>query len=85
MNAWIRYSLARLGIFGAVFALLSVVGITWWVSLIFATLISFTAGYVFFHRTREELASQLQKRRNTKQKQRVDDDALAEDSAQSES
>lgn len=81
VNAWIRYSLARLGIFGAVFALLYLVGITWWVSLIFATVISFTAGYIFFHRLRQELAMELQQRREERRRQQVDEDAETEDQA----
>lgn len=78
MSPWVQYSLARLGIFGAVFVLLYLLGFQWWVALIFATVLSFTAGYVFFAQTRDQLAQSLRQRRE-KKKPEEDPDALAED------
>ena len=80
MSPWIRYSLVRLGIFGAVFVLLYLLGFQWWVALIFATVISFTAGYVFFASTRDEIATRLRERAEQKKARQRDLDAEAEDS-----
>lgn len=62
MGPWIRYSLVRLGIFGAVFALLYAVGLNWWVSAIFATVVSFTSSYIFLSRAKSDLSHDLQRR-----------------------
>ena len=62
MSSWIAYSLVRLGIFGAVFLLLYTVGITWWVSLIFATVVSLAASYIFLRGWREQMATLLSSR-----------------------
>ena len=81
MSPWIRYSLFRLGIFGAVFLLIYLFGFPWWVALIFATLISFTASYVFLSHTRDQMVLDM-KNRAERRKNRVRDvDAEAEDSA----
>ena len=77
VSTWILYSLVRLGIFGGVFLLLYLSGITWWVGLIFATIISFTASYVFMANTRQAMADTLRHRREFRSKPR-DPDAEAE-------
>jgi len=77
VSPWIPYSLVRLGIFGGVFLLLYLSGITWWVGLIFATIISFTASYVFMANTRQAMADTLRHRREFRSKPR-DPDAEAE-------
>ena len=80
MSAWLTYSLARLGIFAVVFALLYFVGITWWVSAIFAAVVSFTAAYIFLASTRQQMADSVRERFERRQKApAVDEDALAED------
>ena len=78
VSPWILYSLVRLGIFGGVFLLLYLSGITWWVGLIFATIISFTASYVFMAKTRQAMADTLRHRRENRSEPR-DPDAEAED------
>jgi len=80
VSAWLNYSLARIGIFGAVFALLYLVGITWWVSAIFAAVISFTAAYVFLANTRAKMAEGIKARMERRRQSKTDDDAAAEDS-----
>lgn len=62
MSSWIAYSLVRLGIFGAVFLILYAVGILWWVSLIFATVVSLAASYIFLRSWREQVAKSLSNR-----------------------
>ena len=66
MSSWIAYSLVRLGIFGAVFLLLYGVGITWWVSLIFATVVSLAASYIFLRNWREQMAHSLSTRAHSR-------------------
>jgi len=78
MSSWIAYSLVRLGIFGAVFLLLYAVGITWWVSLIFATVVSLAASYIFLRNWREQMAQSLSARADSLDKAPHPDEA-AED------
>ena len=78
MSSWIAYSLVRLGIFGAVFLLLYAVGITWWVSLIFATVVSLAASYIFLRNWREQMAQSLSARADSPNKAPHPDEA-AED------
>lgn len=77
VSPWFRYSLIRLGLFAGTFSLLLVLGIVWWASALFATVISFTVSYIFFAKLRSEVAEDLATRvRNSK---RVDDDSAIED------
>ena len=86
MSAWLTYSLARLGIFAVVFALLYFVGITWWVSAIFALVVSTAAAYIFLAGTRQKMADSVRERLEQRQKkQMIDDDARAEDDLDSRS
>ena len=77
MSPWIRYSLVRLGVFGGVFGLLYSLDISWWVALIFATVLSFTVAYIFMGNTRRALSQQLSQRLS---KKGPDVDADVEDS-----
>ena len=77
VSPWFRYSLIRLGLFAGTFSLLLVLGIVWWASALFATVISFTVSYIFFAKLRSEVAEDLANRvRNSK---RIDDDSVIED------
>jgi len=77
VSPWFRYSLIRLGLFAGTFSLLLVLGIVWWASALFATVISFTVSYIFFAKLRSEVAEDLATRvQNSK---RVDDDSAIED------
>ena len=64
MSPWIRYSLIRLGLFGATFSLLMVLNIVWWASALFATAISFTVSYIFFYTLRTQVAADFAERVN---------------------
>lgn len=80
MFAWLTYSLTRLGIFAVVFVLLYFVGITWWVSAIFAAVVSFTAAYIFLADTRKQMVDSVRQGLESRQTAaQVDQDALAED------
>jgi hypothetical protein len=81
VSAWLSYSLARIGIFAVVFALLYFVGITWWASAIFATVVSFTVAYIFLAKLRHEMAQSVQTRLNKPKPSPADEDAAAEDHA----
>ena len=77
VSPWFRYSLIRLGLFAGTFSLLLVLGIVWWASALFATVISFTVSYIFFAKLRSEVAEDLATRvRNSKN---IDDDSAIED------
>ncbi len=77
VSPWFRYSLIRLGLFAGTFTLLMVLGIVWWASALFATVISFTVSYIFFAKLRSEVAQDLATRvRNSKN---IDDDSAIED------
>lgn len=78
MSPWIRYTLLRLGIFGAGLGLLLAVGIVWWWAAIIATVISMTVSYIFFSSLRDAVALDLAARR---ERPAADVDAAAEDSA----
>ena len=77
VSPWFRYSLIRLGLFAGTFSLLLVLGLVWWASALFATVISFTVSYIFFAKLRSEVAEDLATRvRNSKN---IDDDSAIED------
>ena len=77
VSPWFRYSLIRLGLFGATFSLLMVLGIIWWASALFATVISFAVAYIFFSQLRTQVAADFAKRvRHSKDR---DEDSAIED------
>ncbi len=90
MNPWIQYSLVRLGIFGAAFAVLylllpaplesiGVVGLAVIViAAVVAAVIALTVSYIFFGALRDRVAIDLAERRR---KPVADPDAAAEDAA----
>jgi len=77
VSPWFRYSLIRLGLFAGTFGLLLVLGIVWWASALFATVISFTVSYIFFAKLRSEVAEDLATRVQNSKK--IDDDSAIED------
>lgn len=79
VSPWIRYSLIRLGLFAATFSILFFLGIVWWASALFATAMSFTVSYIFFHTLRNEVAEDLAKR--VEKSRTRDDDSAIEDGA----
>ena len=79
MTPWVRYSIIRIGLFAALFAVLMVTGIEWWISALVATVMAFSISYIFFVRQRDALARDLARR--VERKSSSDDDAAAEDDA----
>lgn len=75
---WLLYSFIRIGLFAALFAGLMLIGVEWWLSAIFATVLAFAISYLLLHKTRDELALDLQHRRA---RGNVDPDADIENEA----
>jgi hypothetical protein len=59
MRPWIAYTLVRVGLFAAAFAILYVVGVPWWLAAILAAAIGFCLAYIFFRPLRERVAAEL--------------------------
>ena len=56
MKPWVLYSLIRVGIFAAVFALLyGLAGLEWWIAALIAAAIGLCVAYLFFRPQRDEL------------------------------
>lgn len=82
MRSWVLYSLVRLGIFAATFAILYWLlpeGL-WWLSAICAALIALSLSYIFLARLREKVTADLAVRAERRRASRpADPDAVAED------
>jgi uncharacterized membrane protein YciS (DUF1049 family) len=78
VKPWIIYSLLRLGIFAAVFALLMVAQSDWWLSALIAAIVGFAVSYIFFGKLRDAVALDIVARRSTASH---DPDRDAEDAA----
>lgn len=90
MNPWIQYSLVRLGIFGAAFAVLYLllpaplasIGVVGFavivIAAVIAAIVALTLSYIFFGALRDRVAVDLAERRA---KPPADPDAAAEDAA----
>ena len=63
VKPWLAYTLLRLGLFAAVFAVLMLLGVEWWLSAIFAAVIGLLVAYIFFGRLRGQVAQELAQRR----------------------
>lgn len=93
MRPWIVYSLLRLGIFAAVYALLVTflrlplesLGIAGFpiyaIAALGAALISFAVSYIFFGKLRHQVAADIAERRERARRGEIDDDSAAEDAA----
>lgn len=84
MRAWLLYSLVRIGIFAAVFALLYVLlGPTlWWVAAIFAAVIALCISYIALGGLRGRVTGELAERaqaRRSRTASTEDPDAAIED------
>ena len=63
MKPWVTYSLVRVGIFAAVFAILMLANVIWWLSAIIAATVGLCVGYIFFGKLREAVALDIVQRR----------------------
>lgn len=59
MRPWLLYSLARLGVFIGLFALLMLLGVVWWVSAICATLMALSISTLAFGKLRANVAADV--------------------------
>ena len=64
MKSWVLYSLLRVGIFAAAFAVLLLIGAAPWLAAIIAAIIGFCVSYLFLSKPRDEVARDLYERRN---------------------
>lgn len=79
---WVLYSVIRVGVFFAVFTLLMVYEIDWWLSAILAAIISLCVSYLFLRRPREKLARSIHDlRHGTGEIESDNDDDEVEDAA----
>ncbi len=76
VKPWVTYSLLRLGLFAAVFALLMLLNVEWWLSAILAAVIGLCVSYIFFGKLRDAVALDIAKRREAPAS---DADATVED------
>lgn len=63
MKPWVAYSLLRVGLFAAAFAILMLLGIEWWLSAVLAAVIGLCVAYIFFGGLRARVAADLAARR----------------------
>ena len=63
MKPWLAYSLVRIGVFVAVFAVLMLANVPWWLSAIIAAIVGLCIGYIFFGRLRNAVALDIAERR----------------------
>jgi hypothetical protein len=59
MRPWIAYTLLRVGLFAALFAVLLALGLEWWLAALVAAGLGFCVSYIFFRRLRERVAADL--------------------------
>ena len=80
VRPWLQYTLARLGLFVAIFVILLVFGVEGWLSAIFATVIALCISYLALGRLRQRVADDLTARRQgTATPTLAETDAAAED------
>ena len=85
MRAWVIYSLLRVGLFIALFTLLLLLGVVYWVAAIAAAIIALCISYIFFVRLRGRVAEELVARRAASSKPpSANSDEGAEDALGSE-
>ena len=63
MKPWLAYSLVRVGVFVAAFAVLMLANVPWWLSALIAAIIGLCVGYIFFGRLRDRVALDIAERR----------------------
>ena len=60
MKPWVLYTLIRVGVFAAVFALLYVLaGLEWWIAALIAAAVGLCVAYLFFRPQRDELVRSI--------------------------
>lgn len=62
-NAWLKYTLYRLGLFAGITILLGVLGVTWVIAMIFGMMISFAISLLFLSHLRDEISKQIYAKR----------------------
>lgn len=84
MRSFLAYSVIRLGIFGVVWALLSLTGIYWLHTGIMAAVIAMLISILFLGRQRQAVAVELQERTSKRREKRLSAKTEAEIDAEEE-
>jgi uncharacterized membrane protein YphA (DoxX/SURF4 family) len=69
VKPWVIYSLYRVGIFAAAFAVLVLVGFEPWIAAIVAAIIGFCVSYLFLREARDKVAEDVYSRRHAPDEQ----------------
>ena len=75
MPAWIPYTLLRLALFGAVFAILYLLGLHYLLAAAVAAIVGLTVSYIFFPGLRDRVAREFAERRDRRRADADDPDA----------
>jgi len=62
-NAWLKYTVYRLGLFVLLLVGLSAIGLPWFFSVLLAAMLSFAFSVFFLSKLRDELSRQVHERR----------------------
>lgn len=60
MRPWITYTIVRVGFFAVFFAVLSLIGLEWWLAAVVAAALGFLVAYIFFRPLRQRVAGELE-------------------------
>lgn len=81
MRAWVIYSLVRVGLFLALFAVLLLLGIEWWIAAVAAALMGLALSFLVLGRLRDRVTADLAEARARREAgiRDSDEDESAED------
>lgn len=79
-KSWLLYSAIRVILFAAVFTVLRLLAIEWWLCALLAALVSACISYIFFQKPRDELSRSLYELRHRETEPAREDDEI-EDAA----
>ena len=79
MRPWIAYTLVRIGLFAALFALLALAGLELWLAAVLAAVLGLLVSYIFLRGLRARFAGEIAESRTRTRTSTSDEDA--EDSA----
>ena len=78
-HPWLYYSVLRIALFGALLAIMMILGVQWWIAAPAAAILGLCISYIFLHRQRDEVAKDLYALRHGEKPKRVNPDNEIED------
>lgn len=78
-HPWLYYSILRIALFGALLAIMMILGVQWWIAAPAAAIVGLCIAYIFFARQRDEVAKDLYALRHGDKPERVNLDNEIED------